>query len=336
MLSTKTLVLAFLLSVRTLAQATRSKTCTIEPSKGEENSSSAILAAFKNCTTNAAVIFKEGQNYNIFTPINFPKLTNVEIRMGGNLHLPKDIKTVQSIVSAGGGKINWLTLSGSNVDWIGSKDANNGWINSYGQPWYDANPTGQTGLQNRPKLLSFKVAKGTLQYFKSRKPHGWCVSLAGSDIVVSNANIDAVSSSSSFPFNTDGFSINGINISIINSQILNGDDAITVHDGTHNFVFRNSTIGYETHGMSIGSLGKSPSKFENITNVLFDNITMQGGLYAARFKSWVGGNGLVRNVTWSNIKMTNVTFPIFVTQTYQDQAVTKNPSSDTGKAVDMR
>jgi hypothetical protein len=41
-------------------------------------------------------------------------------------------------------------------------------------------------------------------------------------------------------------------------------------------------------------------------------------------------------VTWSNIKMTNITFPIFITQTYQDQSVTKNPNSGSTKAVKMR
>lgn len=88
--------------------------------------------------------------------------------------------------------------------------------------------------------------------------------------------------------------------------------------------------------MAIGSLGKDPARFENICNVLFKDIAMQGGLYGARFKSWVGGNGLVRNVTWSGIKVTNVTFPVMVTQTYRDQSVTKNSKTGTTQAVEMR
>lgn len=123
-------------------------------------------------------------------------------------------------------------------------------------------------------------------------------------------------------------------ISII--EIMNGDDAITIHHGTRDFVFRDSTIGYETHGMSIGSLGKDPAKFENVSNVLFQNITMQGGLYGARFKSWLGGKGLVENVTWAGIKMTNVTFPTYITQTYQDQSVSKKPNSSSSQAVELR
>jgi hypothetical protein len=51
-------------------------------------------------------------------------------------------------------------------------------------------------------------------------------------------------------------------------------------------------------GLSIGSLGKSQGKFANVSNIHFDRITVAGGLYAARLKSWVGGQGLVENVTW--------------------------------------
>ncbi|TID22008.1 glycosyl hydrolase family 28 [Venturia nashicola] len=337
MLSSKTLVLACLLSLQTLAQSSRSKTCNIEPAKGKEDSSAAILTAFKSCSSNAVIVFKEGADYNVLTPLVFPKLNNVEIRVGGNLHLPKDIPAVQKVVAAGGGKIHWFKLTGTNVDWIGSSKPENGWINSYGQQWYDANPAGKGGLPNRPKLLHFAASKSTLQHFKAKKPIGWVVSLVGDDITVSNAIIDAESSSySKFPFNTDGFAINGERITITKSKIMNGDDAVTIHDGTKNFIFKDSTIGYETHGMSIGSLGKDSSKSEQVSNLLFDNITMLGGLYASRFKSWAGGKGLVKNVTWSNIHITNVTFPAFVTQIYQDQSVAKGPKPASGQSVELR
>lgn len=126
------------------------------------------------------------------------------------------------MAAAPGAKLRWLKFtSGSNIDYVGSSKPNNGWINSYGQAWYDANPAGQGGLPNRPKLISFKTNKGTLQYLKARKPHGWCASLEGSDITVSNANIDSVSTSSKFPFNTDGFSIGGPRITITNSSKSN-------------------------------------------------------------------------------------------------------------------
>jgi hypothetical protein len=124
---------------------------------------------------------------------------------------------------------------------------------------------------------------------------------------------------------------------IEDSVIYNGDDAIAVGSGSHNVVFRRNTIGYLTHGMSIGSLGSNPSSFANVTNILFDDITVATGLYAARFKSWSGGQGLAQNITWSNIRAFNVSYPIFVTQVYYNQADggTGTGQSNVTQAVNM-
>ena len=71
--------------------------------------------------------------------------------------------------------------------------------------------------------------------------------------------------------------------------------------------------------MSIGSLGQNQASFANVSNITFDDITVISGVYAARFKSWVGGQGLAQGITWSNMQVYNVSFPIFVTQTYINQ-----------------
>ena len=52
------------------------------------------------------------------------------------------------------------------------------------------------------------------------------------------------------------------------------------------------------------------------------------GVYASRFKSWIGGQGLAQNITWSNIRVYNVTFPIFVTQTYINQGGSQTQLED--------
>jgi hypothetical protein len=45
--------------------------------------------------------------------------------------------------------------------------------------------------------------------------------------------------------------------------------------------------------------------------------------------------GLAKNVTWSNIRAYNVTFPIFVTQTYFNQATT-GPPRPNNSSVNMQ
>ena len=49
-----------------------------------------------NYSTNATILFAKGTKYNIFTPIKFPALTNVEVAIEGNLSYPDDIPTIQS------------------------------------------------------------------------------------------------------------------------------------------------------------------------------------------------------------------------------------------------
>jgi len=163
--------------------------------------------------------------------------------------------------------------------------------------WYDANPPGKTGMPDRAQLMSFDIEVGSMTRFRSMKPMGWNVHLGGRDIVVKDARIDA-RSTGGFPFNTDGFGINAHGVRISDSWIFNGDDALAINNGAKDVVFENNVVGFETHGMSVGSLGQDPKVPANVHNILVNNITMHGGLYAARFKSWKGGNGLVTNVTW--------------------------------------
>jgi polygalacturonase len=167
--------------------------------------------------------------------------------------------------------------------------------------------------------MSLNTTNGSVRHFKSRKPIAWGMQVSGKNITISDTIIDAVSDSQGFPFNTDGFDVGGSDIRILNSVIFNGDDAIAVQAGADNVLFQGGTIGYQSHGMSIGSLGQNQAKWANVSNIKFDDITVINAVYAARFKSWVGGKGLAKNITWSNIRVYNVTFPIFVTQTYINQ-----------------
>ncbi|KAB8073723.1 putative exopolygalacturonase C [Aspergillus leporis] len=339
MLISTTACLAFLSSVP-LAHAagdtsstlhSRSRQCVIRSSNGTTDDSPEVSRVFARCATDSVIVFQEGVDYNIFHPIQATNLSNVEIQMYGNLHLPQNISAVQKIVNAG--KSTWFTFEGPRVDWIGPEDVNNGWINSYGQSWWDANPPNGTGIAGRPHLMSYKTSQASIKYFRSREPIAWNVKLHGEDIAVSHAIVDA-SSTGGFPFNTDAFDVKGTNIRISDSIMYNGDDAIAVGSESHNIVFERNTIGFQSHGMSIGSLGKDPSDIVNITNLRFEDVTVIDALYAARFKSWTGGQGLVKNVTWKNIRAYNVTFPIFVTQSYYDQSAARD-GVDTESSVMM-
>lgn len=70
-------------------------TYTIPHTDGEDDTP-AVTAALANHTSDATILFAKDTTYNIFTPITFPNLTNVEILIEGNITLPDNITTIQS------------------------------------------------------------------------------------------------------------------------------------------------------------------------------------------------------------------------------------------------
>ncbi|KAF9528161.1 pectin lyase fold/virulence factor [Crepidotus variabilis] len=283
----------------------------------------ALLTALPSYVTNATIRFAEGTTYNIYTPIKFPSLTNVEIVIEGNLTYPSSISTVQAVVGSSSFPGAWFAFTGgNNVTLRGSSNPKWGWVNGYGQAWWDAQQ--QT---NRPHGFAFsKIANGVIRDMKIWKPVAWNFATSGStNLHAYNNQIVAVSDTKAFPFNTDGFSAGGANMLFEDNHIQNGDDCLTVGSGAKNIHFRNSHCE-GGHGLSIGSLGKGGS-VADVQDILIENVVMKNSLYGARFKSWTGGNGLARNVTWKNISFDSVPFPIYITQNYWDQGVGPRPNN---------
>ncbi|KAI0714728.1 pectin lyase fold/virulence factor [Earliella scabrosa] len=295
------------------------------PHADDSDDTLALIAALAtgSLSNNATILFAKGVKYNISTPINFPVLNNVEVRIEGNLSLPDDIPTVQNIVGSSSFPGSWFTFTGgNNVTLRGSTDPQWGWVDAHGQAWWDA-----MQQVNRPHGWAFKsITNGVIRDMKLWKPIAWSFSTSGSkNLHAFNNKILAVSDTGSFPFNTDGFSAGGTDLLFENNHIENGDDCLTVGSGARNIHFRNSFCA-GGHGLSIGSLGKGGA-VADVQNVLIENVVMKNSLYGARFKSWTGGNGLARNVTWKNIAFQNVPFPIYVTQNYWDQGIGPRPNT---------
>lgn len=60
----------------------------------------ALMAAVSGYTSDASIVFQANTTYNVWSPITFPKLTNVEVVIEGNLSYPMSIETVQGYVGA--------------------------------------------------------------------------------------------------------------------------------------------------------------------------------------------------------------------------------------------
>lgn len=295
----------------------------VVPHTKDADDTLALMAAIPNYTSDASIVFEADTTYNIWSPITFPPFTNVEVVISGNLTYPTSIKTVQGHVATASYSGAWFSFTGgNNVTLRGNTDPDWGWVNGHGQQWWDIMQ--QT---NRPSGWLFKnITNGIIRDMKIYKPIAWNFGTIGSsNMHIFNNIILANSENASFPFNTDGFSAGGTNFLFENNHVVNGDDCLAVSSGAKNVTWRDSYCE-GSHGLSVGSLGAG-GQVASVENVLFENTIMNRTLYAARFKSWTGGNGAAINITWKNITFIDVMLPIFVTQNYQDQSGGPYPSS---------
>jgi polygalacturonase len=134
--------------------------------------------------------------------------------------------------------------------------------------------------------------------------------------------------------NTDGIDFNGNNFLIENSTISDGDDDIVAKSGSgavNNIVIQNDTIG-AGHGISIGG-----GTVDGLSNMTVNNCTFNGTTNGLRIKAedasgTDGGGGAtlpLKNVSYSNISMTNVTNPLIIESFYNGNDIFPNSPTNT-------
>ena len=136
--------------------------------------------------------------------------------------------------------------------------------------------------------------------------------------------------------NTDGIDPSGWNFLIENCYFNVGDDCIAlkpshpIHRGKPaclNFIIRNCRF-IHGHGMSIG--GQTPGGLNHmlVENCIFDHTHAGMRMKAAR-----GSGGLVQNVTYKNLKMKNVEYPIRINSYYGEHNKHINQLTDPAQRV---
>ena len=119
--------------------------------------------------------------------------------------------------------------------------------------------------------------------------------------------------------NTDGIDPGASrNVTIAHSFIRTGDDNVAIKAGrigaTENVSILHNHF-YSGHGMSIGS-----ETIGGVNHVLVDDLTMDGTTAGLRIKSDVSRGGLVRDVSYRNICVRDVKFPIYMDTVYAGDA----------------
>jgi len=110
--------------------------------------------------------------------------------------------------------------------------------------------------------------------------------------------------------NTDACDVSGKHILIQDCDVSVGDDDFTCGGGTSDVLITNCTYGYG-HGVSIGSGTSGGVSNFTVINCSFNN-TEQG----IRIKSDRDRGGFVHNLSYLNLRMTNVECPILIYCSY--------------------
>ncbi|KAH9327031.1 hypothetical protein KI387_007209, partial [Taxus chinensis] len=118
--------------------------------------------------------------------------------------------------------------------------------------------------------------------------------------------------------NTDGIHLqNSRDVEIHHSSMACGDDCVSIQTGCSAIRVHNINCG-PGHGISIGGLGKDGTK-ACVSNVSVYDSNIQNALNGVRIKTWQGGVGSVKSVSFSNIQVSNVSVPINIDQFYCDK-----------------
>ncbi|HTS19741.1 MAG TPA: glycosyl hydrolase family 28 protein [Verrucomicrobiae bacterium] len=205
-----------------------------------------------------------------------------------------------------------------------------GTIDGQGAAWW---PGGGT----RPPLVQMAYTTRILvQNVTAQNPPFYHFRLIGgnTNVTVQNVTINTPTNSP----NTDGVDLSAVNALVQNCWIQDGDDDICIKNdtGQHsaNIVVTNCTFN-GGHGVSIGS--DTAGGFENF---LVDNCSFRTTIYGIRCKSdnsasGSGAGGLVQNLTYSDLTMTNVEYPIVIYSYYNEVGTPDNiaPSDAAGEDV---
>ena len=203
-------------------------------------------------------------------------------------------------------------ISGSNLHDIAI--TGKGMIDGQGSPWWPYAKTSTTA--KRPRMIAFRDCNRVLiDRVKLINSPMFHIAISGksSNVTVRNVIIRAPASTDPVnpSHNTDACDVSGSKILVQNCDVSVGDDNFTCGGGTSDVLITGCTYG-NGHGVSIGSPTRG-----GVSNITVENCTFTNTECGIRIKSDRDRGGLLQNLTYRNLKMTNVAIPILIYAAYQ-------------------
>ncbi|KAI9087734.1 hypothetical protein K1719_030366 [Acacia pycnantha] len=248
-------------------------------------------------------------------PCNSP---SVNFKVRGTLIAPKSVNVWKWPSSDKGAWLQFSYIKGLVLD-------GRGLLDGQGAPWWDCFKKSQ--CHDRPRAISFHACERLkINKVSVINTPGGHISLNGCNgSIVSNIELLAPKDSP----NTDGLGVSGSShVTIRDSTMRVGDDCVVINGGSYMNISR--IFCGPGHGISIGSLGIGGT-YGAVEEIYVRNCTFTGSSNGARIKTWEGGYGYVRKVTFEDIVVQDVQTPVLIDQHYSSYHAT----ADNQKAVQI-
>jgi len=192
----------------------------------------------------------------------------------------------------------------------------------------------------RPTLLYITGGSDiTISGLRQKNPPNVFNSVKGgsSNVIFKNLKMDATSKSDNLPKNTDGFDIGeSTNVVISNVNVLNNDDCVAFKPGADGVTVTDITCT-GSHGLSVGSLGKSSD--DEVKNIWVSGATMINSTKAAGIKTYPSGGShgqsTVSNVTWTDVTVDGCDYAIQIQSCYGEDEDYCDDNPGTAKLTDI-
>ena len=273
-------------------------------SDGTTDNAKAIQATVDACAKagGGTVIVPQGDF--LCGPIQLASHINLRVEKGGTLRMlplesyPGGTKDPADFIS--GANLQDVCISGEGV------------IDGQGAAWW---PSAKQKGVNRPRMIKLSsCARVLIEKITLRNSPMFHIAIGGksSDVTVSGVTVRAPRSDDPVTpsHNTDACDVSGSNILIKDCDVSVGDDNFTCGGNTTNVFITRCTYG-SGHGLSIGSYTKG-----GVTNFTVTDCTFTGTECGIRIKSDRDRGGVVSNLTFRNLRMTDVRFPILIYGAY--------------------
>ncbi|KAL9338803.1 hypothetical protein Peur_067818 [Populus x canadensis] len=256
----------------------------------------------------------EGKTF-LLQPVKFQgpcKSVFVHVQVQGKIIAPNTIEEWNNCQAD-----YWIGFVGvANLNMYGS-----GLIDGQGSVWWmramQASSLNARKIACNPPSIALNFEKcddlqlSGLTHVDSPKGHIGITDCNG--VLISNLNIAAPENSP----NTDGIDMaRSTNVHIQDSMIATGDDCVAINGGCSYINITNIACG-PGHGISVGSLGKD-GQYDTVEEVHVRNCSFTGTQNAARIKTWQGGSGYARKISYEQITLVASKNPIIIDQYYCD------------------